>query len=225
MVKDNKLSEGPYDFQTLFAGAKAAKGSAPAAAGAAAGADGDDLTHDQVSSDAEIAERCRRLAAEAMAGVPVYANNILRPCRGELEIPPCHDVKLPELRPRVYVFWGASRCDCIEGDDTEIMTILVYNPYHNLTLGNVEINRITVVDNMGNPVPVLPDGTDSIQLVPHGTYCFGGIRPCGFAYRQFVLRLRGAPPGRYRILIQGLCFEVCFHRLIDECVTFDVCRD
>lgn len=225
MDKDTNLSEGPYDFRTLFGGGTAGENSPRAAAEAPAGAADDGLPHGHVSSDAEIVERCRKLAAEAMAGVPVYANNILQPCRGELEIPPCQDVKLPELRPRVYVFWGASRCDCIEGDDTEIMTILVYNPYHNVALSNVEINRITVVDNSGNPVPVLPDGTDSIQLVPRGTYCFGDIRPCGFAYRQFVLRLRGAPPGRYRILIQGLCFEVCFHRLIDDCVMFDVCRD
>ncbi|MEA3010364.1 MAG: hypothetical protein QOJ91_2056 [Sphingomonadales bacterium] len=224
MAEEHNLSEGPYDFQTLFGG-DSSKASAHVAAGAAAGQDDGDPTHGQHGSDAEIIERCRRLAQEAMAGVPVYANNILQPCKGELEIPPCHDVELPELRPRIYVFWGSSRCDCIEGDDTEIMTILVYNPYHNVALGNVEINRIVVVDNSGNTVPVLPDGTDSIQLVPRGTYCFGDIRPCGFSYRQFVLRLRGAPPGRYRILIQGLCFEVCFHRLIDDCVMFDVCRD
>ena len=224
MGKDDKLSEGPYDFETLFSHT-AGEGKARTAATGEAGATDDAVTNGHLSTDAEIAERCRKLAAGAMAGVPVYANNILRPCRGELQIPPCQDVQLPDLRPRVYVFWGAARCDCIEGDDTEIMTILVYNPYRNLTLSNVEINRITVVDVNGNPVPVLPDGTDSIQLVPRGTYCFGDIRPCGFAYRQFVLRLRGAPPGTYRILIQGICFEVCLHRLVDECVTFEVCRD
>jgi hypothetical protein len=224
MDKDSKLSEGPYDFRTLFGGDKAGEGSARAAAGVADADDNDPATG-HPSSDAEIVERCRRLAAEAMEGVPVYANNILQPCKGELVIPNCQDAQVPDLRPRVYVFWGSSRCDCIEGDDTEIMTILVYNPYHNLTLSNVEINQLTVVDDLGNQVPMLPDGTASIQLVPRGTYCFGDIGPCGFAYRQFVLRLRGAPPGRYRIYIRGLCFEICFHRLIDECVMFDVCRD
>ncbi|HEU0098262.1 MAG TPA: hypothetical protein VFQ67_05735 [Allosphingosinicella sp.] len=225
MDKDKQLSEGPYDFRTLFGEDAAGKARAATAAEDGTTDPGHELTNGHTATDAEIVERCRKLAAEAMAGVPVYANNILQPCKGELVIPPCQDVKLPDLRPRVYVFWGAARCDCIEGDDTEIMTILVYNPYHNLTLSNVEINRLIVVDASGNPVPVLPDGSDSIQLVPRGTYCFGDIRPCGFAYRQFVLRLRGAPPGTYRILIQGLCFEICLHRLIDDCVMFEVCRD
>jgi hypothetical protein len=224
MAEDKKISEGPYDFETLFGeGGGAARAAAAKAAPAAAADDG--LTHGEASTDEAIVERCRKLAQGAMDGVPVYANNILQPCEGELEIPQCRDVRLPELRPRVYVFWGSSRCDCIEGAATEIMTIVVYNPYHNVALSNVEINRITVVDSNGNPVPVLPDGTDSIQLVPRGTYCFGDIRPCWISYRQFVLRLRGAPPGRYRIRLQGLCFEVCLHRLIDDCVMFDVCRD
>jgi hypothetical protein len=172
----------------------------------------------------EIAERCRRLGLEVQQETlkPVY--NIMRPCRGEFEIPKCADVRLPELRPRFYVFWGDSKCDCIEGD-TEIMVLVVYNPYRNLTLCEVEVNRVRVVDSAGNDVPKLPDGSDSIQLVPRGKYCFGDLPPCGIAWRQFVLRLRGAPPGSYRILIEGICFELCLHRMTEDCVTFDVCKD
>ena len=48
---------------------------------------------------------------------------------------------------------------------------------------------------------------------------------CTVAWRQFVLRLRGAPAGPYRILIEGICFELCLHRMTEECVTFDVCKD
>ena len=71
----------------------------------------------------------------------------------------------------------------------------------------------------------LPDGGESVQLVPRGKYCFGDLPPCTVAWRQFVLRLRGAPAGPYRILIEGICFELCLHRMTEECVTFDVCKD
>jgi len=203
--------QGPFDFKSLF-GHLHASDTGPTG------------VPNEGQPGAEE-ERCRRMAEEVQWEAPIYANNILRPCRGEIEFPPCRPVELPQLRPRVYVFWGASQCDCIEGDDTEIMTVLVYNPYSNVTLSNVEINRITVVNADGTPVPNLPDGSPAIQLVPRGVHCFGTVLPCRFAFRQFVLRLRGAPPGPYRILIQGICFEVCLHRLVDECVMFDVCRD
>jgi hypothetical protein len=206
MADDRKTLTPPFDVRTLFAER----------------ADGEDQAHE---IEAEIAERCRRMGLEVQIETlkPVY--NIMRPCRGEIEIPPCADLKLPDIRPRFYVFWGDSRCDCIEGDDTEIMFIVVYNPYRNLSLCNVEVNRIRVVDANGNDVPKLPDGSASIQLVPRGKYCFGDLPPCGIAWRQFVLRLRGAPPGSYRILIEGICYELCLHRMTEECVTFDVCKD
>lgn len=211
MTDKSKDVAGPFDFGAMFAGRHHR--------GAAAAAAADDGLPD------DIAERCRRMGLEVQQETlkPVY--NIMRPCRGEIEIPPCRDVDLPDLRPRVYVFWGDSKCDCIEGDDTEIMFVLVYNPYRNIGLCDVEINRIRVVDSNGNDVPRLPDGSESIQLVPRGKYCFGDIPPCGIAFRQFVLRLRGAPPGSYRILIEGICYELCLHRMTEECVTFDVCKD
>jgi hypothetical protein len=207
MSDDRKELKPPFELAKLFR-----------ADHAAAAADHGDPVD-------EIAERCRRLGLDVQQETlkPVY--NIMRPCRGEFEIPRCVDVRLPELRPRFYVFWGDSKCDCIEGDDTEIMFLVVYNPYRNLTLCEVEVNRVRVVDSAGNDVPKLPDGSDSIQLVPRGKYCFGDLAPCGIAWRQFVLRLRGAPPGSYRILIEGICFELCLHRMTEDCVTFDVCKD
>jgi hypothetical protein len=154
---------------------------------------------------------------------PVH--NLMRPCRGEIEIPFCRDVDFPDLRPRFYVFWGDSQCDCIEGDDTETMFIVLYNPYRNISFCNVEINRLRVVDANGNDVPRLPDGSEAIQLVPRGGYCFGDLRPCSIAFRHFMLRLRGVPQGSYRILIEGICFELCLNRMTEDCVTFDVCKD
>jgi hypothetical protein len=220
MSDDRKELKGPFDFKAMFGAAGGDE--KPGVARAAADAAGHDHPGEPGHDDAE---RCRRMAQEVQWEMPLYVHNIMRPCRGEIEIPPCAPLKLPDIRPRVYVFWGASRCDCIESDDTEIMTVLVYNPYSNVSLGSVEINRIRVVDSSGNPVGTLPDGSDVIQLVPRGTYCFGDLGPCQIAFRQFVLRLRGAKAMTYRILIEGICFEICHHRLVDECVQFDVCPD
>jgi len=212
MTDDRKDLKGPFDIHTLFGGADAAKGKSAAAAGAAAGAD-------------PVAERCRRMALEVQGEQQVFAHNVLKPCKGELSFPRCAELQLPDVRPRFYVFWGASRCDCIESNDSEIMTILAYNPYSNFSLRGVTVNRIQVVRADGSPVPTLPDGTPSIQLTPRGPYCFGEMGPCSIAYRQFVLQLRGAVGGPYRILIEGICFELCLHRMVEDCVTFDVCQD
>ena len=218
MTDQRKLPTPPFDLRSLFGGHEPAADAAGAPAPAAPADD-----HGHLPDD--IAERCRRMGLEVQSETLKPVFNIMRPCRGEIQIPLCQEVKLPDLRPRVYVFWGDAPCDCIEGDDTEIMFVLIYNPYRNVTLCDVEINRIRVVDAGGNNVPNLPDGSASIQLVPRGKYCFGDLPPCGIAYRQFVLRLRGAPPGPYRILIEGICYELCLHRMTEECVTFDVCKD
>jgi len=172
------------------------------------------------------AERCERIAEqvnEELRRIPRF--NLMRKCKGEQEFPRCTPLELPRIRPLTFVLWGDSRCDCIEGDDTEIMSLVVCNPYSNLVLGDFTINRIEVVQDNGQPVPKLPDGSPSIQLVPLGPYCFDDIPPCTCIWRQFVLRLRGAVPGRYRILLQGICFEACIHQLQEDCVAFDVCKD
>jgi hypothetical protein len=171
-------------------------------------------------------ERCDRIADQVnaeLSRIPRF--NIMQKCKGELEFPHCAPLELPRIKPLTFVLWGDSRCDCIEGDDTEIMSLVVCNPYSNLILSHFTINRIEVVQDNGQPVPLLPDGSPSIQLVPLGPYCFDDIAPCTCVWRQFVLRLRGAPPGRYRILLQGICFEACIHQLQDDCVAFNVCKD
>jgi hypothetical protein len=216
MTDDKRGLEGPFDLRTLFGHAEAtdAKGVARAGDAVAAGAQVD-----------PIAERCRRMAQEVQGEQQVSANNILKPCKGELSIPRCTELQLPDIRPRFYVFWGASKCDCIESNDTEVMTIVAYNPYSNFSLRCVTANRIQVVRPDGSPVATLPDGTPSIQLTPRGPYCFGDMGPCSISYRQFVLQLRGAVAGQYRILIEGICFELCLHRMVEDCVTFEVCKD
>jgi hypothetical protein len=172
--------------------------------------------------------RCDYLAAQVdaqIAGTPKV--NTLRPCDKEqpVEKPPCRPIDLPKIAPWTSIRWGDSQCDCIEGDDTEVMHLTVCNPYRNLTLSNLTVHQLVVVDMNGNPPPLLPDGSPSIQLVPIGPYCFDDLEPCTCVTRQFVLRLRGAVPGPYRILVKGICFDACFHGDEEDCFVFNVCKD
>jgi hypothetical protein len=176
----------------------------------------------------DCADNCRNLAAlvdEQIAQTPKV--NTLRPCDKSqpVEKPPCAPLDLPRIAPWTSIRWGDSNCDCIEGDDTEVMHLTVCNPYRNLTLSNLTVHQLLVVDMNGNPPPLLPDGSPSIQLVPIGPYCFDDLAPCTCVTRQFVLRLRGAVPGPYRILVKGICFDACFHGDEQDCFIFNVCKD
>jgi hypothetical protein len=177
---------------------------------------------------ADCTDHCRNLAAaidEQLAGTPKV--NPLRPCDQSqpVEQPRCLPVDLPRIAPWTSIRWGDSECDCIEGDDTEVMNLTVCNPYRNLTLSNLTIHQIVVVQANGAPVANLPDGSPSVQLVPMGPYCFDDLAPCTCVTRQFVLRLRGAVPGPYRILLRGICFDACFHGDEEDCFVFNVCKD
>jgi len=113
-------------------------------------------------------DRCAKLAAEVdeqLAGVKKF--NALRPCDDTqpFEKPECHPLDIPPIAPWTSISWGDSKCDCIEGDDTEVMHLTICNPYKNLTLSNLTVQQLIVVDAAGNPVPNLPDGSPSIQLV------------------------------------------------------------
>ncbi|MEA3053021.1 MAG: hypothetical protein QOG72_1924 [Sphingomonadales bacterium] len=177
---------------------------------------------------ADCADNCRNLAAavdEQIVSTPKV--NTLRPCDKSqpIEKPPCAPLDLPKIAPWTSIKWGDSQCDCIEGDDTEVMHLTVCNPYSNLTLSNLTIHQLVVVDANGNPPPLLPDGSPSVQLVPIGPYCFDDLAPCTCVTREFVLRLRGAVPGPYHILVKGICFDACFHGDEQDCFIFNVCKD
>jgi hypothetical protein len=216
-MADEKKDDGkPISFDFLTAGAPAAAPrAAPTAAEQAQG----------VLHGAAAEERCRAIAAQVNRELPRPQYNLMKPCRGELEFPQCRPLRVEEMKPLIFVLWGDSVCDCVEGDDTEIMSIVVCNPYNNVVLSHFTINRVVVVKSDGSAVPNLPDGSPAIQLVPLGPYCFDDIPACTCVWRQFSVRLRGVPAGDYRILLQGVCFEVCFHELREECFTFRVCKD
>lgn len=171
--------------------------------------------------------RCRKIAVEVNEWLAKHARrqNLMRPCEGEPKEFKCEPLRIPDLVPWTSVSWGDSRCDCIEGDDTEIMYVTVCNPYSNLTLSGLTIEKIEVVNANGTAVPLLPDGNPCIQLVPIGPYCFDDIPPCACVTRQFLVRLRAAPGGKYKMMLRGICFEACVHADTEGCFIFEVCPD
>jgi hypothetical protein len=171
--------------------------------------------------------RCKRLAGEVNKQLHALARrqNNMVPCDGPPQEYKVEPLDIPRIEPWVTISWGDSKCDCIESDDTEIMYLTICNPYSNLTLSNVTIQQVLVVDGSGNAVPKLPNGNPCIQLIPVGPYFFDDIPPGSCVSRQFLLRLRGALGGKHRILLRGICFDACVHGDNDGCFTFEVCKD
>ncbi len=113
----------------------------------------------------------------------------------------------------------------------EALCVTVCNCYSNVTFSDLTICQIQVTDMGGNPVPNLPDGTPSVQVIPSGPICFGDIGPCtdknhpGCVSREIVLRTRGAKGGNYRLTFNGICFDVCHHFQSEQCFTVNLCQD
>ena len=140
----------------------------------------------------------------------------------------CKEVDMPDLTPCISVSWGDGKCDSLETDDVETLSISVCNCYTNVTFTDFEIGYIWVSDDKGKPVPNLPDGTSSVEAVPVGPYCFGDIMPCekgeaSCVTREFVLNSRGAKPGKYRLNIGGICYGVTTHYLKSKCFELELC--
>lgn len=171
--------------------------------------------------------RCEKIAAEVneyLVGRARKHNN-MKPCDGAQREFKCEPLQIPDLKPWTTISWGDSKCDCIEGSDEEIMYLTVCNPYSNLTLVGFTVEQLKVVDENGKDVLLQANKKPCIQLVPIGPYCFGDIPPCSCVTRQFFLHLQGAPGGKYKILLRGMCFEVCVHADTEGCFAFEVCED
>lgn len=157
------------------------------------------------------------------------------PDSGALDKGDCHctcvAVKLPELRPCISVAWGDTKCDCMETDDVEILCVTVCNCYSNVTFNDLTIGQIRITDAAGNPVPVLPDGTPSVQVIPSGPICFGDIGPCkgrnqpSCVSRELVLYTRGAVGKDYRLSFEGVCFNVSHEFQTKQCFIVALCQD
>ena len=143
----------------------------------------------------------------------------------------CVAVQLPNLLPCISVAWGDSKCDCLETDDVEILCVTVCNCYSNVTFTDLTISRIQITDMAGNSVPLLPDGTPSLQVIPSGPICFGDIGPCkgknqpNCVSRELVLHTRGAIGKDYRLSFEGVCFNVSHHFQTEQCFVVPLCED
>lgn len=157
------------------------------------------------------------------------------PDSGALDKGDCHcdcvAVKLPDIKPCISVAWGDSKCDCMETDDVEVLCITVCNCYSNVTFNDLSIGHIQITDMAGNPVPILPDGTPSVQVIPSGPICFGDIGPCkgrnqpGCVSRELVLYTRGAVGKDYRLSFEGVCFTVSHEFQSKQCFIVKLCQD
>lgn len=143
----------------------------------------------------------------------------------------CETLKLPEIEPCISIKWGDSECDCLETDDVEVLSISVCNCYSNITFNDLSIARISVTELDGSPVPVLPDGTPSVQIIPAGPICFGDIGPCtdkdkpSCVSREVVLYTRGAVGRDYLVSFDGVCFSVSHHLQSEKCFVLKLCQD
>ncbi len=142
----------------------------------------------------------------------------------------CKTIDWPQSKPCITVSWGDSDCDCIETNDFEVLCITICNCYENVTFENMKIGHIYVVDENGNQVPYLPDGTPSVEVLPIGPLCFGNIGPCQenqptCISRQIILRTRGAIGGGYSLKFQNICFEISHSFIEESCFEFELCRD
>ncbi len=144
---------------------------------------------------------------------------------------PCQPVTFPDIQPCISVSWGDSDCDCLETNDVEILCIRVCNCYSNVTLSNLTINRVVITDMNGHPVPNLPDGSPSVQMIPSGPICFGDIGPCNVATagtcvsRELVLYTRGAIGRDYKLSFEGVCYSVTHAYQTEQCFVVPLCKD
>jgi len=141
----------------------------------------------------------------------------------------CKEVKKPEVKPCISVTWGDGKCDNLETDDYEVMSISICNCYSNIAFANMTIGYIYVTDDKGKSVPILPDGNLSVEVVPIGPICFGDIGPCkdGEATcvtREFVLHTRGAKAGEYKLNIGSICYDITYHYRDETCFKFELCN-
>src|ERR1043165_7213582 len=86
------------------------------------------------------------------------------PCMPPEGEPRCVEARIPDLRPCISIHWGDSRCDCIEGDDREVLCITVSNCSSHVTFRDLTIGYVYVTLPGGAGVDLLPDGSPSVEI-------------------------------------------------------------
>lgn len=166
----------------------------------------------------------------AAPSVSEYESMLAEAICGSCGVPSCTTIEKPAIEPCISVTWGDSDCDCMETDDTEIVCVTISNCYADVTLRNFNIGAVYIREVGGGAVPMLPDGSPSVEIVPLGPVCFGDVGPCvddvpGQVSRQFMIRTRGAKAGDYELRMLGVCYDVCFHYQENEAFTLTLCKD
>lgn len=188
--------------------------------------------HNNAATRQDYMDLCQQTGGQEFLGNPATEEEyqrllelaICQACGG------CKKLDLPAVSPCFSVVWGDSECDCLETDDYEVLIIKACNCYANVAFQNLVIGRLTVTDSDGKPVPALPDGTPSVEIVPSGPICFGTLAPCtdnepSCKAREIVIRTRGAVAGSYQLKFGPVCFDVVNHFSTETCFSFKLCKD
>lgn len=123
----------------------------------------------------------------------------------------CVTVDKPEYSPSFSISWGERLQDCIPSRGCQTFCITICNPYSNIRMENLIIGSIKLSPASSN------------NIVPMGAICFGTIEPCSCISREFVLT-SPIKPGKYKILVDGICFDVCWHYELEKCFELKVCK-
>ena len=119
-------------------------------------------------------------------------------------------VEQPELFPCFSLHWGDGPKDRIDTDDVEVICVEAFNPYRNVRFKAVTVEILEVKSATGGAIATLPDGSQSINLVPREALSFGDLEPWNprepnvfsRVAREIMLIATGATPGPYQLQIR-----------------------
>jgi len=177
----------------------------------------------QTIQDSKTCEDVQTLTNEHIQSRYDYLRRRLAPCSEPVAYDWCEPIDLPDFKPLINVNWRENR-DGIPTDGCSVMVLTVSNPYSNITISNFMIHGVQIFDEDGNAIPTDSNGYTPLEIVPRGPYCFGDIPPCGYVGREFVLRSHGSEEGEYKIMVEGVCFDVCLHQDTQACLTINVVK-
>jgi hypothetical protein len=113
--------------------------------------------------------------------------------------------------------WGDGSTDQFESHDFEIIYIRLHNPFRNLVYRGVKIFNIRITPNQ-----TLPDGSDSVKIIPAEIACFDEVQPCSFVARDFALVIENALVGPYQISFDYCIEEIAIVSGRDGGAAFDI---
>lgn len=113
------------------------------------------------------------------------------------------EASAPTLHPCLELRWGDSGNDRIETDDEEVVCLSVSNPYANVTLRDFTVAIAEMRMGDDGPVPILPNGTPSVEVTPGQMLWFGDLEPGDDNItRETVLISKGARAGHYSLHVR-----------------------